>query len=178
MLQSLFRPRPARAMGRNLYGAAVAQARQAELYSVLGVEDRIDARFELYTVHVVLLLLRLKGEGEEAAEVGQALFDTYLHALDDSLRELGVGDLSVAKKMRQLGESLYARSKQLTEALEADADPAALETAVGEAFFANDVRDARTARLAAYIRDARDGLSIQPLREVLDGNPRWPQIKA
>jgi cytochrome b pre-mRNA-processing protein 3 len=178
MLQSLFRPRPARAMGQKLYAAAVAQARQAELYSVVGVKDEIDSRFELYTAHVVLLLLRLKGEGEEAGEVGQALFDAYIHALDDALRELGVGDLSVSKKMRRLGETLYARSKQLTDALEADAEPGALETAVGEAFFADDVRDARTARLAAYIRSARDGLSILPLREVLDGNPRWPQIKA
>lgn len=178
MLQSLFRPRPARAMGRKLYAVAVDQARQPELYSGLGVEDRIDARFELYTVHVVLLLLRLKGEGEEAAEVSQALFDTYIHALDDALRELGVGDLSVAKKMRSLGETLYARTKQLTDALEPGADPAALETAVAQAFFGDDVRDARTARLAAYIRSARDDLSIQSLREVLDGNPRWPRIQA
>ena len=102
---------------------------------MLGVEDRIDARFELYTVHVVLLLERLKGQGEEAGDVGQALFDTYLSALDHALRELGVGDLSVAKKMRRLGETIYARTHALTAALQPQAAPFALEAALAEPLF-------------------------------------------
>lgn len=179
MLHTLFRSRPERAMGRKLYAAAVAQARQPELYSVLGAPDRIDARFDLYTVHVVLILLRLKGAGEEAGDVGQALFDTYISALDHTLRELGVGDLSVAKKMRKLGEQLYGRSKALTDALEADAPAGALESVIAEAFFGdNSARDARAAGLCAYIRNARDGLARQPLRQVLDGSPQWPKIAA
>jgi cytochrome b pre-mRNA-processing protein 3 len=177
MLQRLFRSRPERAMGRRLYAAAVEQARAPELYAVLGVEDRIDARFELYTVHVVLLLDRLRGQGEEADDVGQALFDTYLSALDDALRELGVGDLSVAKKMRRLGETIYARTRALTEALQPQATPFALEAALAKALFP-DAGDARAERLAAYIRNARDRLTTQPLREVLDGNLQWPRIAA
>ena len=177
MLQRLFRSRPERAMGRRLYAAAVEQARTPELYSLLGVEDRIDARFELYTIHVVLLLERLKGQGEEAGDVGQALFDTYLSALDDALRELGVGDLSVAKKMRRLGETIYARTRALSEALQPEAAPVALEAALAEALFP-EAGDARPERLAAYIRNARDRLAGQPLREVLDGNLQWPRIAA
>jgi cytochrome b pre-mRNA-processing protein 3 len=164
-------------MGRRLYAAAVEQARSPELYAVLGVEDRIDARFELYTVHVVLLLERLKGQGEEARDVGQVLFDTYLSALDDALRELGVGDLSVAKKMRRLGETIYARTHALAEALQPEAAPAALEAALAAALFA-DAGDARSERLAAYIRNARDRLADQPLRDVLDGKFQWPRIVA
>lgn len=178
MLHTLFRGRPARARGRKLYAAAVDQARQPELYSVLGIEDRIDNRFELYTAHVALLLLRLKGAGEEATETGQAMFDTYVSALDHALRELGVGDLSVSKKMRRLGEALYGRSKALTEALAPEADPAALEATVADAFFAGEGGDARTALVAAYIRNARDALAGQPLREVLDGKLAWPKIAA
>jgi cytochrome b pre-mRNA-processing protein 3 len=177
MLQRLFRSRPERAMGRRLYAAAVAQARTPELYSVLGVQDRIDARFELYTVHVVLLLERLKGQGEEAGDVGQVLFDTYLSALDDALRELGVGDLSVAKKMRRLGETIYARTHALTEALQPQAAPSALAATLAEALFP-DAGDARPERLASYIRNARDRLTAQPLRQVLDGKPQWPRIAA
>ena len=164
-------------MGRRLYAAAVEQARTPELYSVLGVQDRIDARFELYTVHVVLLIERLKGQGEEAGDVGQALFDTYLSALDDALRELGVGDLSVAKKMRRLGETIYARTHALTEALQPQAEPFALEATLADALFP-DAGDARPERLASYIRNARDRLTAQPLREVLDGKLQWPRIAA
>jgi cytochrome b pre-mRNA-processing protein 3 len=177
MLQRLFRSRAEHGMGRRLYAAAVDQARAPELYAVLGVEDQIDARFELYTVHVVLLLERLKGQGEEAGDVGQALFDSYLSALDHALRELGVGDLSVAKKMRRLAETIYTRTHALTEALQPQAAPFALEAALAAALFP-EAGDARPERLAAYIRNARDRLAAQPLREVLDGKLQWPRIAA
>ena len=46
-----------------------------------------------------------------AAETAQALFDAYVSALDHTLREMGVGDLTVPKKMRKLGEAFYGRAK-------------------------------------------------------------------
>ena len=119
MLQGLFAPSPAKAAGRRLYDAAAAKARDPAFYLEAGAPDTPNGRFELYTLHVVLVLHRLKGEGRDAGLVGQALFDTYLRALDDSLRELGVGDLSVGKKMRKLGEAFYGRAKAYDKALEA-----------------------------------------------------------
>jgi cytochrome b pre-mRNA-processing protein 3 len=176
MLQTLFKARPQKAKGERLYAAAVAQARQPELYAVLGAPDRIDVRFELYTVHIVLLLTRLKGAGEEAGEVSQAMFDTYLKALDNALRELGVGDLSVARKMRRLGETIYVRTRALTDALAPEAEPGALESIVAQAILGGEDSAARAAALAAYIRDARDALAGQPLAKVLDGDLQWPKI--
>jgi cytochrome b pre-mRNA-processing protein 3 len=106
MLKQLFRPRTEVRQAEALYPRVVDQARRPGFYTTLAVPDRIDARFELYTLHVLLLVMRLRAEGERGAEIGQRLFDIYVSALDDSLRELGVGDLSVAKKMRKLGEAL------------------------------------------------------------------------
>ena len=176
MLQRLFRSRPERAMGRRLYAAAVEQARAPELYAVLGVEDRIDARFELYTVHVVLLLERLKGQGEEAGDVGQALFDTYLSALDDALRELGVGDLSVAKKMRRLGETIYARTHALTAALQPQAAPRARGGARRSAVSGRRRRSFRA--LGRLYPQRPRPAGVPAVREVLDGKLQWPRIAA
>ena len=92
-----------------LYAHAVAQARDPRFYADLGVADRIDARFELYVLHVQLLILRLQDEGGDARDLAQGLFDVFVSALDNDLRELGVGDLSVAKKMRKLSEQVYGR---------------------------------------------------------------------
>ena len=102
MLQNLFRPRPRERLAEALYDLAVRQARDPAFYTAMGVADRIDARFELYTLHVLLLVMRLREEGERGAETAQLLFDTYVSALDHALRELGVGDISVGKKMRKL----------------------------------------------------------------------------
>lgn len=178
MLHRLFKTRPEKAMGQRLYLAVVAQARQPELYAELGVEDRIDSRFDLYTAHVVLVLRRLRGAGDQAGEVGQALFDAYLSSLDHTLRELGVGDLSVSKKMRRLGETIYAQTKALDAALDPEAEPHALTGFLRETFFGDDGDDLRAERLAAYIRDARDRLTAQPTGEVMEGSLSWPKITA
>ena len=75
-LGRLFAPRPAVLSGRRLYAAAVAQARQPGLYEPLGAPDTPEGRFELYTLHVVLILRRLKRQGPQAAETAQGLPDT------------------------------------------------------------------------------------------------------
>ncbi|HEY9219742.1 MAG TPA: ubiquinol-cytochrome C chaperone family protein, partial [Phenylobacterium sp.] len=126
ILDRLFRPRPARDAGRALYAVAVAEARRPKPYAELGVPDTPEGRFELYTLHVLMLLERLRGQGEAAAETSQALFDTYIKSLDDSLREMGVGDTVVGKKIRKLGEAFYGRGKSYQSAVDALPDEAPL----------------------------------------------------
>lgn len=88
MLKNLFKPRPGARIGDALYALAVAQARNPAFYTRLGVADRIDARFELYTLHVLLMVLRLRDENTvRGQETAQALFDVYVSALDHALRE-------------------------------------------------------------------------------------------
>ena len=176
MLDRLFRTRPAKASGARLYTAAVAQARRPAFYADLGVPDRIDARFELYVLHVVLLQQRLSGHGAEAAETAQALFDAFVGALDHTLREMGVGDLTVPKKMRRLGEAIYGRVKAYDTALAArdlDALSALLERTVFEGA-AGAGRD----RMAAYVLASADRLAAQPLADLLEARPNWPPVPA
>ena len=127
MLRNLFKSRPSRKLAEALYAQAVAQARRPVFYTDMGAPDRIDSRFELYTLHVLLLILRLRDEGPTGADAAQDLFDTYASALDNTLRELGVGDVSVGKKMRKLGEALYGRMSAYESAILAgDEDALAL----------------------------------------------------
>ena len=172
MLKHLFRPRPQSRQAQALYAHAVDQARRPAFYTALAVPDRIDARFELYTLHVTLLLMRLRADGERGADIGQRLFDIYVSALDDSLRELGVGDLAVAKKMRKLGEALYGRMKAYEAPLEAgDAD--ALAGALARNVHTSEDATAGEA-LAAYALGARNSLASQTLEDLLTA-PAWPE---
>jgi len=173
MLQKLFRPRPDLRAGEALYAKAVEQARRPEFYTGLGVADRIDARFELYTLHVLLLVMRLKDEGEQGGEIAQRLFDTYVGALDDALRELGVGDLAIAKKMRRLGEALYGRMKTYEAPLREE-DAAALAGALARNVY--EAEDpAAASSLARYAMDSRRRLAAQPFSDVLN-QPHWAEI--
>ncbi|MBX9616546.1 MAG: ubiquinol-cytochrome C chaperone [Caulobacteraceae bacterium] len=177
MLKNLFRSRTAERPGLALYAQAVEQARRPDFYTTLGVSDEIDARFELYTLHVLLLILRLKDEPGAAAvrgaEAGQDLFDVYVSALDNALRELGVHDVTIAKKMRKLGEALYGRMTAYEGPIRSgDAGP--LSTGLARNVYESD-DPGRAAALTAYALSARAGLETQPLETVLT-RPQWPEV--
>jgi cytochrome b pre-mRNA-processing protein 3 len=172
ILERLFRQRPARAAGRMLYAAVVEQSRNPTLYAELRAPDTVEGRFEVYTLHVVLLLDRLRGQGPQAAETSQALFDTYVEALDDALREMGVGDLSVGKKMRRLGEAFYGRVKNYEAAFAALPDAGALEALLGRTVY-EGVEEPPVAGLAAYVQAQRAALAAEPLDALIAGQTAW-----
>lgn len=175
MLRNLFRQRPNERQGDALYALAVEQARQPAFYTALGVTDRIDARFELYTLHVLILFLRLKGDGERGEVAAQKLFDTYISSLDNTLRELGVGDVSVGKKMRKLGESLYGRMNAYEGPLRAE-DVDALAASLAKNIF--ESAEAATGRaLARYAVTSRQNLATQSF-ETVSSAPAWAEITA
>lgn len=175
MLQNLFRTRPRERLGQPLYETAVRQARDPAFYTRLGVADRIDARFELYTLHVLLLVMRLRDEGDRGAEAGQDLFNTYVSALDHALRELGVGDVSVGKKMRRLGEALYGRMAAW-EPLLREGDPAGLAASLARNVYESE--DAGSgAALAAYAIASRARLAAQAF-EAVTVSPEWAEVDA
>ncbi len=169
-------PRASVQAGRALYAAAAAQSRRPELYTRLGGADTPNGRFEVYSLHVILLLNRLKGRGEQAAETAQALFDAYVGSLDDALREQGVGDLSMGKKMRRLGEAFYGRVRSYDAALEALPDEAPLEDLLGRTVLEESGSPAPP--LLAYVRRALTALDGLPEDELLAARIAWPEAAA
>ena len=172
LIDRLFRPRPVQVAGRALYARVVEQSRMPELYAGLGAPDTVEGRFEIYTLHLVLLLERLQHQGGRASETGQALFDAYLEALDEALRELGVGDLSVGKKMRKLGEAFYGRVRSYLAAIAALPEEAELTALLGRTVY-EGTDAARAPALVAYVLAQRAALAAQPIASLLEGEVRW-----
>ena len=173
-LDRFFRPKPATVAGRALYDAAAAQARHPVFYTDFGTPDTLEGRFELYTLHVVLLLDRLHQAGPGAAEVRQAVFDAYVRGLDDALREIGVAATSVGKKMKKLAGAFYGRLRAFEGAFAALPDDAELRALIGRTTF-GDAEDGRAPRLAAYTVAARAALAAQEAESLIDGGaPVWP----
>lgn len=88
-----FRRNPHAESAHSLYLRVVAQARQPAFYADFGVPDTVDGRFDLVVLHVFLVLHRLKQDHPQASDLAQALFDTLFQDMDQSLRELGAGDM-------------------------------------------------------------------------------------
>jgi cytochrome b pre-mRNA-processing protein 3 len=172
-LTRFFRPKPATLAGRALYDAAAAQARRPVFYTELGAPDTLEGRFELYTLHVVLLLDRLQNAGAGAAEVRQAVFDAYVRGLDDALREIGVADTSVGKKMKKLAGAFYGRLRAYEAAFAALPDRGELSALVGRTLF-DRADDGRVDALASYVLSARAALADQAAESLIGGEaPAW-----
>src|SRR6476620_11420289 len=92
-----------------IYGMIVTQAREPLFYRDLGVADTVNGRFDLLLMHLWLVLRRLRAvEGDSS--LSQSLFDHFCTDMDDNLREMGVGDLTVPKRMQAFGEAFYGRT--------------------------------------------------------------------
>jgi cytochrome b pre-mRNA-processing protein 3 len=159
-----------------LYGAIVAQARSPAFYTSYGVPDTLEGRFDLIVLHLVLLLDRISRTGDAGRSLGQGLFDEFCRDLDANLREMGVGDLTVPKKMQGFAEAFYGRQAAYLAALGA-ADSGDFEKALARNIFrVGDDRGA--ARLARYGRTARQGLAAQDGGALMGGDVVFPSPEA
>ncbi|SPP95040.1 ubiquinol-cytochrome C chaperone family protein [Bradyrhizobium vignae] len=131
-----------------IYGMIVTQAREPIFYRDLGVPDTVNGRFDLLLLHLWLLLRRLR-TAPGATDLSQALFDRFCEDMDDNLREMGVGDQTVPKRMRAFGEAFYGRVQAYDQAMEAGGE--ALASAICKNIL-NGTGFDQAQRLAAYAR--------------------------
>jgi len=179
-LFGLLRRRPHERVGFELYGAAVAAARRPWAFAVLGVPDTLAGRFDLISLHVSLLIRRLRSDPDpRGAELGQAVFDAMFADMDVNLREMGVGDMSVGKRVKGLWEAWHGRMRAYEAAVDAG-DDAALAAAVARNIFGGRAEDgaAGPVALAAFAAQAATLLAAQPLAGFLGGRAAFPDTPA
>jgi cytochrome b pre-mRNA-processing protein 3 len=176
MILKRFRLNPWSSKIDDLYGAIVAQSRREAFYTGYGVPDTIEGRFDLIVLHIVLLLARLDRAGPAARGVGQNLFDRFCRDLDANLREMGVGDLAVPKRMRQFGEAFYGRQAAYLAAFAAP-DRGTLEKALARNIF-QGIEGAGPRRLAHYARALAHRFEVQDQATLLRGAVVFPDPEA
>ncbi len=159
-----------------VYTALVEQARRPEFYTKTVVPDTIDGRFDMIVMHLVLFYRRMAVENVEARDFAQNVFDVFVKDMDRSLREMGVGDLSVPKKMKKIGESYFGRSEVYGGALD-EADASALADAVNRNIFADGANEAAADQLASYMLRAEKALSDQSAEALMAGSVDWPELE-
>ncbi|WP_232627810.1 ubiquinol-cytochrome C chaperone family protein [Methylobacterium sp. Leaf118] len=174
MIAGLFRRADTRRRTiRTLHGRISDAARNPVLYGALGVPDTVEGRFEALCLHVILVLRRLGQLPPPAGDVAQDLVDAVFLQLDASLRELGIGDMGIPKRIKKLGASFYARAGAYGSALDAD-DIAALAAALARNVLDRDAPEAAEG-LARYARACAAALAEQDLDALLGQGPRFPQ---
>ena len=179
MLRKLFGASALSQAAESLYRSAVAAARNEVFYAEYGVPDTVDGRFEMISLHVYVLLRRLKSLGAEGKKLSQSLFDTMFDDMDRTLREMGAGDLGVGRRVKAMAQAFYGRIAAYDGAL-ADASPEPLYLALERNVFratddghAAGTSDGITA-LASYLRELAQKMDKCDPEPLLAGDAAFP----
>ena len=151
-----------------LYRRVVEQSRRPCFYKDLGVPDSLDGRFGLIALHTVLLVRRLRLEGNDGRQLAQALFDMMFADMDGSLREMGVGDLGVGRRVKAMARAFFGSAAAYEAGL------AGNEAELGDALRRNlfgtvEARSEALSLMVRYVRRQAQALNDEPGSEVLQG---------
>ena len=156
-----------------IYGAIVARARLPVFYQRFGVPDTLEGRFIVLSIHLFAVLHRLKAEGAQAIPMAQELADHFTADMETVLREIGVGDLKIPKKVRGLAASGAALLQDYEDAV-TKGDEALAATITSALPLDETSAGAVAARLAPYLRKMVRHVEAQPLQDVLAGTLSFP----
>jgi cytochrome b pre-mRNA-processing protein 3 len=173
MFGGLFRRDPYRVEAARLYGVLAEQARQPIFFSELGVPDTVDGRFDLLSLHAALAIERLKQETDGVA-LSQSLFDAMFRHLDLTLREMGVQDLGVGRRIKIMAEGFHGRGLALREAMAGD-DAALTAVLTRNVLGAGPILPGAPERLTRYGRALAAVLAACSRADMLNGKIGFPQ---
>lgn len=169
-----------------LYSAIVSEARQVVFYASYGVPDTATARFDMVVLHMALVVRRLEADAAVDAPIAgtgrrpvtararvQELVDHFFADMDRSLREMGVGDVAVPKRMKKLASAWNGRIRAYDTAILAG-DAEALAAALARNVLADAKDRGGATALATHVLEAATGLAAQPLDRLLEGRVSWP----
>ncbi|MDP6708789.1 MAG: ubiquinol-cytochrome C chaperone family protein [Alphaproteobacteria bacterium] len=160
------------ASAQALYLKLVTQARLPDFYARLAVPDTLAGRFDMIVLHMFLLLRRLERGSGADRDLAQALFDLMFRDMDRSLREMGVSDQRIGRRIKEMIGAFYGRVRAYDQAL-AEGE-GALEAALRRNVYSEAPRDeAGPGLLAAYVRREIASLASQPPDALSAGEVRF-----
>ncbi|MGG5820890.1 ubiquinol-cytochrome C chaperone family protein [Falsiroseomonas sp. HW251] len=173
-LLGLFARKPHERAGFELYAAAVGAARDPALFGSLAVPDTLEGRFDLVSLHAGLLVCRIARDPDpRAKDLAQAVFDAMFADMAVNLREMGVGDLAVGKRVKRMWEAFHGRAQAYDKALRAG-DLAALTEALDRNVWRGRAPPGAAGALAAHAAAADAALAAQPFDRLVAGAVRFP----
>lgn len=140
------------------YEAITAAARHPVFYTDMGAPDTVMGRFEMITLHLVLYLRRMRALGAGGQGLAQEVLEAFFQDMDHSIRELGIGDLGVPKRMKKFARMFYGRLKSYGEAIDAD-DSTALSDALARNIYPETVERPNLTALAGHVLRCEAALS-------------------
>ncbi len=160
----------------DFYGAIVAQARRPAYFAEHGVRDTPEGRTAMIILLMFPLLERLQGGDARDRHLARHLAETFVTDIDDSLREMGVGDLSVPKKVKRAAQAMGERCLAYRSAAAAVEPVAALAHEVAATVPGLDADPAGAEAVARIALKSLAGLRGAPTESLLVALAKPPEL--
>jgi len=169
ILKKMFSFSQEKKMAHLLYRTIVEQARHPAFYRDFGVADTFDGRFDMISLHMILVMRRLKTDVDQTRKLSQALFDYMFNDIDLNLRELGIGDMGVLTRVKKMAKAFYGRLESYDLGLAQDGDSDLTAALQRNLFRENATTEANLVSIAAYMRRQSDHLAAWDVAYLLKG---------
>ncbi|NKJ97715.1 ubiquinol-cytochrome C chaperone [Rhizobium leguminosarum bv. viciae] len=157
------------------YAALTAAARMPEIYERLNVPDTVMGRFEMLSIAMILFFRRTRVSATSGQEIAQEIVDAFFQDIDYSIRELGIGDNSVPKRMKKLAGMFYGRLEAYSKAMDIG-DAEALAVALQRNIYPETSAPADMTGLAGWMMAAESHLSAVPEEVITTGSVTLPAV--
>jgi len=158
-----------------IHGEIVAAARSPALYGDGGVADTLDGRFEMVVLAAALATRRLAALGPAASDLAQELVDRVFLGFEDALREMAIGDIGVARRLKAMAGDFAGRCRAYSAALDCG-DAAALGAALARNVFGAPAATPAAEALARRAIAAATALDEIGYDDFASGRFRFPRF--
>ncbi len=176
--QRVFQRKPSVSQDANeIYAQLMRQSRNPVFFGVDKIPDSYDGRLELLTIHLSAFMWTLSKEGPNGQHLSQGLFDVFVEDLDIALREEGLTDSGVKRRIKPMVGLFYARLKEYGESFESSADSS---FAISEVIGSGAVKTASKnfmSRLSAYVAALKNDLQDKNLHDLTQAPFNFPEFK-
>lgn len=152
-----------------LYIVLVKQSRQPAFFESCGIADTVAGRFDMIVLHAVLLLRRFNRQPDKTRKLSQALFDYMFDDFDLNLREIGVGDTGIGKRIKKMGTGFYGRMAVYNEGLDSDGDQPLRDSLARNLYRDMEPTEDNLKQMADYMRRESANLDQIDLDTVISG---------
>lgn len=157
-----------------IYKSCVDQARHVAFYRDAYVPDTLTGRFDMIALHVGLVVTQCQNQGALGEKLSQTIFDAMFVNLDQTCREIGIGDLSVPRHIKRMMAAFKGRALAFDEALK-ETDDVLKQTIIRNIYAGNPPPSEKIlSEFCVYIRTLHAYLSQQTYEQLMTGTLSFP----
>lgn len=172
MFEFLSKKKALNDVGHKLFTSVIDQSRLASFYSELAVEDNLDGRFDLMSLHMAMILQKLdqNEQNTDAAKLKRIVQETMFDNLDLTLREIGVGDLGVGKKIKVMAEAFYGRMMVYQDLFDVKDEQRMCDALQRNLYREREVSQEMLAAMTKYVYDQFELIESQNMEKFMTGD--------